>query len=495
MSANRFGNNYRPGNQRFSNQRQGNYRQYNNYGSNQAGNSSYGGYGSYDGQNRYGNSSSYKSTPPNKEKGNPNQTRYQPNRNQYLNFYNGPGNYSSESNNNQIWMGDLEPTWNEETISKIWTSLGQTPVSVKIMRDRSGDPNRMNKPTYCFVNFENQEAVSSAIAKNGLQVPGHDKTLRLNWASASNNSSTLASSTSSPSSNAQGSIRGPSARSQMEFSLFIGDLGLEVTDSILFKAFESLYPGQIKQAKVMVNPMTKMSKGFGFVRFNNEITHKKALANCTGMMIGSRPIRVAPAAPVSSSTSTNVKNTQKIETKSNQVNFAQSQPPLTPSTDPRNTTICIKELSSNISESDLVSHFITFGHIIYCKIIPHLNRGYIMFYTREAAETSILFMNGFMINDCRLVLSWGKSKPTNKRPIAFQPDFNLKEYLKIPKPPKLYGNLGSYYIEFDKLSQDEAESFPSQLIDENQPLTTEKIDTLHVRSKLNRDRILSSAVY
>lgn len=47
--------------------------------------------------------------------------------------------------------------------------------------------------------------------------------------------------------------------------------------------------------QVVVDPANGMSKGFGFVRFGSEEDKDQALAQMTGTMCGSRPIRVAPA--------------------------------------------------------------------------------------------------------------------------------------------------------------------------------------------------------
>ena len=39
----------------------------------------------------------------------------------------------SQSRNNQLYMGDLDPSWDENVIRSIWNSLGESNVEIKLM--------------------------------------------------------------------------------------------------------------------------------------------------------------------------------------------------------------------------------------------------------------------------------------------------------------------------------------------------------------------------
>ena len=65
-----------------------------------------------------------------------------------------------------------------------------------------------------------------------------------------------------------------------DFRLFCGDLGNEVTDEYLFRAF-ARYPSVMK-AKVVRDKKTKKTKGYGFVSFKDPQDYLKAMREMNG---------------------------------------------------------------------------------------------------------------------------------------------------------------------------------------------------------------------
>jgi RNA recognition motif-containing protein len=63
---------------------------------------------------------------------------------------------------------------------------------------------------------------------------------------------------------------------------------------MLQDVFTEKFPSTLG-AKVVMDPVSGMSKGFGFVRFGEEEEKDSALTTMTGVTCGSRTIRVAPA--------------------------------------------------------------------------------------------------------------------------------------------------------------------------------------------------------
>lgn len=76
-----------------------------------------------------------------------------------------------------------------------------------------------------------------------------------------------------------------------DFSVYVGDLDPNVTDSILLEAFSSKFKS-ILSANVIVDSITKRSKKFGFVRFGNGEESQKAITEMNGQYLLSRPMKL-----------------------------------------------------------------------------------------------------------------------------------------------------------------------------------------------------------
>ncbi|XP_044919995.1 tRNA selenocysteine 1-associated protein 1 isoform X3 [Mustela nigripes] len=123
-----------------------------------------------------------------------------------------------------LWMGDLEPYMDENFISRAFATMGETVMSVKIIRNR---------------------------------------------------------------------LTGP------EYSLFVGDLTPDVDDGMLYEFFVKVYPS-CRGGKVVLD-QTGVSKGYGFVKFTDELEQKRALTECQGAVgLGSKPVRLSVAIPKAS---------------------------------------------------------------------------------------------------------------------------------------------------------------------------------------------------
>ncbi|QRV73217.1 RNA recognition motif protein [Ceratobasidium sp. AG-Ba] len=102
---------------------------------------------------------------------------------------------------------------------------------------------------------------------------------------------------------------GPNAGKQLEFSIFVGDLAPETTNADLVAVFRNPLLGlrpdreprvirpfaSCRSAKIMVNPETGISKGYGFVRFTDEADQQRALIEMQGLYCLSRPMRLSHA--------------------------------------------------------------------------------------------------------------------------------------------------------------------------------------------------------
>lgn len=169
-----------------------------------------------------------------------------------------------------LWMGDLEPWMDENWLRQLWLSCGYM-VSVKMIRDRSTG----TSAGYCFVDFASLAEATHVLSRfNGHAIPGTGRIFKLNWASGSGQ---------------QG------ARDLgVEYTLYVCDLPPELNDYQLFGLFQARYPS-CKGARIVFDPLTHLSKGYGFVRFSDELEQHRAMLEMNNLAVGSARIRCAPA--------------------------------------------------------------------------------------------------------------------------------------------------------------------------------------------------------
>ncbi len=314
-----------------------------------------------------------------------------------------------------IWMGDLDPYQSEQDIVSIWQLFSFQPRSVKLIRHRYTGSNC----GYCFVEFDSVEEASMALQLHGTVIPNENKILKLNWASRSAQNAPSSNSSLSLLNNGMSNLHLNSAAnaSAAEFSLFVGDLSPEVTDTILTQTFLSKYPST-KTANVLTDPASGASRGYGFVRFLDENESQRAILEMNGYFLNGRPIRVSTATPKTSSNqqkqiqqqvSTQQQAQQQFQPDSN---LNSQQLPFSMS-DPTNTTVFIGGLSPQVMEPQLRATFQPFGDIIYVKIPAGKGCGFVQYTTREAAERAIAEMQGYNMGGGRIRLSWGRSSNRN----------------------------------------------------------------------------------
>ncbi|KAJ6464526.1 hypothetical protein C8R45DRAFT_501390 [Mycena sanguinolenta] len=109
--------------------------------------------------------------------------------------------------------------------------------------------------------------------------------------------------------NANGANANANALYPKEYSIFVGDLAPETSNSDLVAVFRNPVLGlrndrapkfirpfaSCKSAKIMLDPVTGVSRGYGFVRFTDEADQQRALIEMHGLYCLSRPMRISPA--------------------------------------------------------------------------------------------------------------------------------------------------------------------------------------------------------
>eukprot|EP00128_Syssomonas_multiformis_P008112 Colp12_sorted_trinity150504_noHs@2374 len=185
--------------------------------------------------------------------------------------------------NHNIWMGDLDPYWDETFITSVFESLGEPVYGIKMIRDRTTG----QLSGFCFVDFGDKDKAERILnTYNGVVIPGSSppKKFKLNWATYGKGTGPLS---------GGASVNAPAGP---EWSIYVRNLSSDVTDWTLMEFFRYRYP-TTKAAKVVCDP-SGVSKGFGFVRFWSEEDQKRALEEMQGnTALGGKPLHINIATP------------------------------------------------------------------------------------------------------------------------------------------------------------------------------------------------------
>ncbi|CAL4929332.1 unnamed protein product [Urochloa decumbens] len=291
-----------------------------------------------------------------------------------------------------LWIGDLQYWTDENYLYSCFAHTGEV-QSVKIIR---------NKVTslpegYGFIEFISHEAAEKVLQTyNGTQMPGTEHTFRLNWASFSSGE------------------RRPDAGP--DHSIFVGDLAPDVTDYLLQETFRVNYPS-VRGAKVVTDPNTGRSKGYGFVKFADENEKNRAMTEMNGVYCSTRPMRISAAIPKKSGGSQLQYSAAKAIYPATAYAVPQLQTVL-PDSDPTNTTIFIGNLDPNVTEDELRQICVQFGELIYVKIPVGKGCGFVQYAARASAEEAVQRLHGTMIGQQAVRLSWGRSPASKQDPSA-----------------------------------------------------------------------------
>ena len=297
---------------------------------------------------------------------------------------------------------------------------------------------------YCFIDFSSPAAAAKGLTLNGSIIPGSNRPFKLNWASGGGLADRRQVSSAPPPSSANinsNNDRGP------EHSIFVGDLGPEVNEYVLVSLFQNRFPS-CKSAKIMTDPISGMSRGYGFVRFSDEGDQQRALSEMQGVYCGNRPMRISTATPKNKPGGGGMGGMPgggpggpqmggmggfPPQMGQPQMGFYNTPQPMNQFTDPNNTTVFVGGLSGYVTEDELRSFFQGFGEITYVKIPPGKGCGFVQFVQRHAAEMAINQMQGYPIGNSRVRLSWGRSQ-NNSGPAG-------TPYRPAPPPP-VYPSMG-----------------------------------------------------
>jgi RNA recognition motif-containing protein len=219
-----------------------------------------------------------------------------------------------------------------------------------------------------------------------------------------------------------------------EYSIFVGRLGPEVDESLIWSTFSPIYQSFVK-ANLVRSRETGESKGYAFVRFTNPVERDHALATMDGAYIGNSVIAVSNAhredprhAPIQATGAYLAGRQQSIHMlggyqnglamlpgggvslpvqTGQQLHAHALAPPPTP-VDPRNITVFVGGLPSGSTMEQLRRVFAPGGRIKHISIPDGKSCAFIKYSEHQEAAGAIVNLQGAPLNGARLRLAWGK---------------------------------------------------------------------------------------
>ncbi|KAL7026123.1 hypothetical protein ACKWTF_013799 [Chironomus riparius] len=193
------------------------------------------------------------------------------------------------------------------------------------------------------------------------------------------------------------------------YHIFVGDLSPEIETQTLKEAFQPF--GEISDCRVVRDPQTLKSKGYGFVSFVKKSEAESAIAAMNGQFLGCRSIRTNWASR---------KPPAKAEANIKPLTFDE----VYNQSSPTNCTVYIGgvggSLSGELTEEILQKKFSPFGTIQEIRVFKDKGYAFVRFSTKEAATHAIVAVHNSEINQQTVKCSWGKESgdPNNVPAIA-----------------------------------------------------------------------------
>ncbi|XP_055641847.1 cytotoxic granule associated RNA binding protein TIA1 isoform X5 [Toxorhynchites rutilus septentrionalis] len=199
---------------------------------------------------------------------------------------------------------------------------------------------------------------------------------------------------------------------QEHYHIFVGDLSPEIETQTLKDAFAPF--GDISDCRVVRDPQTLKSKGYGFVSFVKKSEAENAIAAMNGQWLGSRSIRTnwATRKPPATKPELNAKPLTFDEV------YNQSSP--------TNCTVYCGgvggTLAGGLNEDILQKTFSPFGTIQEIRVFKDKGYAFVRFSTKEAATHAIVAVHNSEINAQPVKCSWGKESgdPNNSSSLTSQ---------------------------------------------------------------------------
>ncbi|PNT77230.1 hypothetical protein BRADI_1g59700v3 [Brachypodium distachyon] len=301
---------------------------------------------------------------------------------------------SGEQQPRSLRIGGLLDWMNEEYLRSCFTRSPEL-LSAVVKR------NKETGKSECFgyLNFADHATADQILQSyNGQKMPNADRDFRLSWV------------TNYP----------VQKRDDDGHNIYVGDLAFDVTDFMLHHVFKSRYPS-VKHAKIAWDHFNGRSKGYGFVVFGDVNERRQAMTEMNGAYCSTRPMRVGPATKMA------------VAGK-----YSDS--------DSNNTRLFVGGLDRIVTDEDLKKAFSPYGELTEVKVIAGKKCGFVTYLNRASAEEAMRILNGSLLGDNTIRISWGRSLYHKQK--HDQNQWNGERqgsgpgYRSHPEDPKMHGYTG-----------------------------------------------------
>ncbi|XP_015929482.1 nucleolysin TIAR-like isoform X2 [Parasteatoda tepidariorum] len=197
----------------------------------------------------------------------------------------------------------------------------------------------------------------------------------------------------------------PKQDTSKHYHIFVGDLSPEIETQQLREAFSPF--GEISDCRVVRDPQTLKSKGYGFVSFVKKADAENAIGTMNGQWIGSRAIRTNWATRKPPANRSQNENNAKPLTFDEVYNQSS----------PTNCTVYCGGITQGLSEELMQKTFTPFGSIQEIRVFKDKGYAFVRFATKEAATHAIVATHNMEVNGQTVKCSWGKEAgdPNNQQ--------------------------------------------------------------------------------
>ncbi|KAI5071160.1 hypothetical protein GOP47_0013411 [Adiantum capillus-veneris] len=279
----------------------------------------------------------------------------------------------------KVFVGNVHHRVSNNFFAEVFSTIGPL-VTCRLIRKA--------KSCYGFVEYQDHHAAAMAISTlNGRQL--FKLPIRVNWAFPSE---------------------------QWEdwtehHTIFVGSLSIHVTEAALFKSF-SAYPS-CSIARIIWDPRSGRSRGFGFVSFREREDAVKAIEEMTGKVIGDKAIHCAWAES-KEITDEEPPARKEMSDQEPAENKAKKGAKHLIKNNMRYTTVYVGNLARKASQEELQEMFngLGVGSIEDVQIARDKGYGFVRYSTHEEAALAIQAADGLIICEKRVKCDWG-TKPNS----------------------------------------------------------------------------------
>jgi len=277
-----------------------------------------------------------------------------------------------------VYVGNLDPSVTEEFITTLFGQIG-TVSKTKVIFDAASDP-------YAFVEFADHYTATQALTAMNKRML-LDREMKVNWATQ------------------------PGTQQKVDtskhFHVFVGDLSPEVDNKQLKDAFTPF--GEVSDAKVIRDPQTLKSKGYGFCSFPKREEAERAIEQMNGQWLGRRTIRTNWA-----TRKPNAMGSLEPYGGPHAHSVKSSFDEVAAMTGSENSSVYVGSLSVQASDDDIRKAFARFGTIQDIRHFKAQGYAFVRFDKKESATNAIVEMNGTELLGQTVRCSWGKTDYTLK---------------------------------------------------------------------------------